>query len=150
MTLNLYYTSSDAMEMNKKLTIQHTVTDVHPVDGIDVENPTIRLGNFVYDELKNCNYAYIPEYKRYYYVEPPTIGNNHNYYLQLHEDYLMSFAGSIKALPCIIDRVEDSSLANLNYNDGSFVNQEGCFLEVDVFNNGFSETPYNVLIVAGL
>lgn len=149
MQLILYYTSSDNKEVDKKITQVATFSNVHPVEPIDVEAPSFSLGSASFEQLKNCNYAYVPELHRYYYVLPATLTNHCTLTLSLMEDYLMSHKAGIRALQAIIDKTEDTDIANLNFNDGSFINQEGKFLEVKIFPTGFADTPSNILMVAG-
>lgn len=149
MELQLFYTSSDKLELNKKLTALVTLENVHSVEPFDVSAPTLKLGSVTSENLKNCNYAYIPEYKRYYYVEPPVITNNGVVYLRLDVDCYMSFKSGILALTCIIDKAGQEGKYNPDYDDGSYINQEGIFITTKHYQAGFPETPSNILIVAG-
>lgn len=63
-------------------------------DACDLHDPIIRL---VHDASHmNFNYAYIADFGRYYYVDPPEIDSKEDIFY-LHVDQLMSFAGDIKA-----------------------------------------------------
>lgn len=56
---------------------------------VSVINPVIEVAYS--DELFNCNYAYIPEFKRYYYINEFSSIVNGMVAISLHVDVLMSF-----------------------------------------------------------
>lgn len=147
MTIKFFYTPSDNSEVYKNITELHTLNDVHPVDGFDIETPVVKIGSLDYSLLKDVNYAYIPEFKRYYYVGVPTIGNNKTYFLPLDEDYLMSFKDQFMVLTAIIDKEETSN--RLYINDGTFIHGEKNFTRVYNYTNGFNASPDNILICCG-
>lgn len=69
-------------------------TAVSVKDACDVHDPVIRL---VHDASHMAfNYAYIPDFGRYYYVDPPEIDGKEDIFY-LHVDVLMSYANDIKA-----------------------------------------------------
>lgn len=71
-----------------------TTINVSVKDICDLHDPVLRL---VHDASHmSFNYAYVPDFGRYYYVDPPEIdGKEDTFYL--HVDVLMSFANDIKA-----------------------------------------------------
>lgn len=58
------------------------------------------------DAVLRCNYAYIPEFHRYYFVSNITIKNKTLYTLSLSCDELMSFKDYFLGLEALIDRNE--------------------------------------------
>ena len=63
-------------------------------DICDLHDPVLRL---VHDASHmSFNYAYIPDFGRYYFVDPPEIDGKEDIFY-LHVDVLMSFANDIKA-----------------------------------------------------
>ena len=63
-------------------------------DICDLHDPVLRL---VHDASHmSFNYAYIPDFGRYYYVDPPEIDGKEDIFY-LHVDVLMTFADDIKA-----------------------------------------------------
>lgn len=144
MIINLYYNASDNEEVDKNITILDSL-EVHPVEGFDIENPVVRIGSRVYN--KNANYAYIPEYQRYYYVGKPTLDNNKMFFLPLNVDVLMTFKEAIRALPAIIDKEEADNV--LYIDDGEYSHGVKNYTRVYNFTNGFNDNPDNILICAG-
>lgn len=149
MEVILYYTNADNSSLTKDLQLISTLQNVHPVDALNVAHPVFKIGSPSMESLLRANYAYVPDLHRYYFISPPTLGNNNINYVQFDVDPLMSFKEYLLKLPAVIDKTQDSDFYNLDYNDGSFVNQEGRFLEITKFSNGFDETATNILIVAG-
>lgn len=62
-------------------------------DDCNVHDPIIRLTHDA--SHMGYNYAYIPDFGRYYYVDPPEISGKEDIFY-LHVDQLMSFSNDIK------------------------------------------------------
>lgn len=70
-------------------------------DNCDLHDPVIRL---VHDASHmSFNYAYVPDFGRYYYVDPPELEGKEDIFY-LHVDVLMSFANDIKGSTGIATR----------------------------------------------
>lgn len=150
MNLQLYYTASDKSDMNKRISAITTLENVNPVDALNIIRPAFEIGSLDFETyVKNANYCYIPELSRYYFINEPMLINHGSIIIPMVVDVLMSFKESILTLPCIVDKIANVDVANLDYDDGSFINQEGRFTEIKVYPQGFPNTPSNILIVAG-
>lgn len=57
--------------------------------------------------IAGCNYCYIPEFRRYYYINNMKTATNTTCTLSLHVDVLNSFADQIKSCAGYVDRNED-------------------------------------------
>lgn len=136
MLVNLYFNSSEAYDSNKNLTQLSSLSDVHPVEGFDIETPVLKIGSVNQSTLNNVNYAYIPEFNRYYFVDPPTVVNNKVYMLSLRVDVLMSFKSSINNLVAIIARQENEY--NLYLPDPEFK----VYANTDKKTLKFSKVPF--------
>ena len=60
-------------------------------------------------ELKPYNYAYIPSFKRYYYMGSPTVLDNDRVEIPLSVDVLASFRDSIISTPCTYVRTPNGT-----------------------------------------
>lgn len=136
MLVNLYFNSSEAYDSNKNLTQLSSLSDVHPVEGFDIETPVLKIGSVNQSTLNNVNYAYIPEFNRYYFVDPPTVVNNKIYMLSLRVDVLMSFKSAINNLVAIIARQENEY--NLYLPDPEFK----VYANTDKKTLKFSKVPF--------
>lgn len=135
MTLELYYNASERNQLDKNI-FPVTNLDVHPVEGFSIEDPVLKIGSVDFSVLSNANYAYIPEYNRYYFIDPPTIANNKIFMLSLHVDVLMSFKSSIRNLVGIISRQENQY--NLYLPDPEFK----VYANTDKKTLKFSKSPF--------
>lgn len=69
------------------------------------------------DAVPIFNYAFIPEFHRYYFITDCVSVKNRLYMLTMRSDPLMSFKDSILNQSAIIDRCEDESLYDLMIRD---------------------------------
>lgn len=107
---------------------------VVPMEGINVISPQIILhGN---NSVLKKNYAYIPDFGRYYFVHNVEIAPNKMYTLSLVEDVLMSFKDEIMQCEVMLSRSAD--YRNYYLADERLpVTQR-----VLTWNKTFSETPF--------
>lgn len=148
MQVILYNNASDSEHVTKNITELTRLNDVHPVDVVDLMSPLIRIGSVSLDTLNNVNYAYIPDYGRYYYVDPPIASNNKVFALQLNVDVLMSFADEIKNLTAVIARQENNY--NLYLQDPEFKVYANTEKKTIKFSkNPFTKSAQFLLTVSG-
>ena len=113
MKLKLYICkdNSNVIGKNKKLVTEYDITFKGDSDLI---RPTIYLK---VDGIPTCNYAYIPEFKRYYFINSITMSNNKLVRLEMECDVLESFKDDILKSRVMI--VEDK-VGNAWLDDGSY------------------------------
>lgn len=88
-----------------------------------------------FETLGKCNYVYIPDFKRYYFVVNIVCIRNSLYRVFLHVDVLQTYAEQIKAQRAIIQRQENNW--NLYLNDGFFRVEQKPKLQIKNFPVGF-------------
>jgi len=103
MTLTLMKNYSDNRVLNKNV-VTVVTKDCNVYNDCNIMNPVLLL--LYSPEVVDCNYAYIPDWNKYYYVSPPLLINGGRCILSLSEDVLMSHADEIKSLSCTILRNE--------------------------------------------
>ena len=86
--------------VNKNLSVVE-VTNCDNYSDINLKRPMVILAGI---QSKNANYAYIPEFGRYYFVTDKTITNDGRLILELDSDPLSSFWGDIAKSPCVANR----------------------------------------------
>lgn len=115
MRIHLYNIACNNFKLNKEAyLINEVVLDGNCRDAQDKTNPTIlfeNVDNFlliddcVYDDnievgysndIDTCNYAYIEEFERFYFIANRIIRNNNSVILSFELDYLMSFKHLLK------------------------------------------------------
>ena len=147
MEVKFYYNQSDDRVINKRLIDDgiNVYTGV-PRDEISVMNPIIR---FESDSILRYNYAYIPEFQRYYSIVDRTAYRQGVWDVTFAVDVLMSFRRDIMNLNVIVDKQSMSSVGDEYIDDGSLVTENVMFETVYEFPNGFNSTGEYILITAG-
>ena len=114
---------------------------------LSVENPVLILD---YDSnLQDINYIRIAEFERSYYITDIVNLTGHRYQITCKSDVLESFKNAILGLSAVIEKQESSVLANMYYNDGSFISSEKEFIYTKNFPQGFLDDGTFILITAG-
>ena len=144
MNLKLYTNLSDKNVMDKNL---YHNTDINGTlrEDCSIINPVIKVEGLTATQLKECNYCYIPEYGRYYYINN-IICKGNLYELNCHVDVLMSFKDSIRDNSAIISRQQKTY--NLYLRDGAFKCVAGNIIQIQQFSGGFDTFSF-VFCVAG-
>lgn len=105
MDIYLYNTADDDNVLNKTLTDELIISDVKLKNPVNINNPILSLSSkIVYDdgygggwtyETKDYNYAYIPAFERYYFIENITLQSNNINVLTLKVDVLKTYEQEI-------------------------------------------------------
>ena len=104
MQIKFGYTFDDRRKLEKSVTWFNTF-DCKPYTDYNISAPNLLIVNAT-GAIANNNYAYIPNYQRYYYVDSVTVGRNGIYVVQLSIDVLMTYADAIRNLSATISRQE--------------------------------------------
>ena len=144
MIIKLYTQTIPKNKMFRNLTNEITLTG-NVKDTFDILNPIVQ---FNYNaNLKNVNYAYIPEYGRYYFVSPPIISGK-TVYLKMHVDVLFTYRNIIMKSPCIA--IRSSNRGNLYFQDDYIQFEEGYRYNVSKFPYRFdAESGTYILCISG-
>lgn len=130
--------------MFRNLTNEITVTG-NVKDTFNILDPIIQLNYNA--ALKNVNYAYIPEFGRYYFVSPPIISGK-TVYLKMHVDVLFTYKAIIMKSPCIA--IRSSNRGNLYFQDDYIQFEEGYRYNVSRFPYRFdAESGTYILCISG-
>lgn len=128
---------SNRFVMDGALRNESSVVD--PVILIEKTNPS----EFLY------NYMYIPEFKRWYFINDYRSIRNNLWELHAHVDVLYTWRASISEMKAVIDKTQNGSDANLYMDDGSFVMDSRKYNKVITFPTGLSQNGEFILICAG-
>lgn len=104
MTINLYSITEDPRTMPKTLPEPVVFTGHLRDEQVDVMQPSILMTG---TPSQVYNYAYLPDFNRYYFVDPPITERTGIVRLQLHVDVLQSYYASIMTAPVILDRASE-------------------------------------------
>lgn len=143
MDIRLCNNNSEKNKINKTITAGITLSGtlrnssnvVTPTIIINIENPTI------------YNYAYIPEFKRYYFITDYISVRKGIWQLNLKSDVLMSFKDSILASRVLVNKSESNGN---NYLSGSnWVSNCKAKTDIISFSGGLLNDGQYILITAG-
>jgi hypothetical protein len=105
MDIYLYNTADDDNVLNKTLKDELLIPNVKLKNPVNINNPILSLSSkIVYDdgygggwtyETKDYNYAYIPAFERYYFIENITLQSNNINVLTLKVDVLKTYEKEI-------------------------------------------------------
>lgn len=143
MTIVLYTTTSEKNAVNKSLTELVTLTGTLR-DSSSIIKPMISISGGV--SISSANYAYIPDFWRYYFINEIESIRNGLWRLTMHVDVLYTYREQIKSNHAIIERNEIDY--DLKLNDGLFKVQQNPRIAQFSFPSGFNTWNF-VLAVAG-
>ena len=133
MEIHLYQTEDPDTTINKDLDLI-SVIEIELKDPNNVTSPSIILEEIPDVDLKTINYAYLPEFMRYYFVRHLNVGPNNVYQLMLECDVLETFKADILNSSAEITR----SIQTDDY--GDIVASAEVRKEVDIFESNESLT----------
>ena len=145
MEIKLYYNASDNRCISKVIKDEFVITGTLR-DETSIINPVFIIKS---TEPVRFNYAYIPKFKRYYYINNVESVRNGIWKLYLEVDPLMSFKGDILALKVVVNKQSNESNGDEYIDDGSLVTDNLMFKNVYTFANGFNNSGEYILITAG-
>lgn len=142
-TIKLYKNSSDTNVVSKYL--EQIGSDISGVfkESTSVLRPIVKISGSL---PTNCNYFYIAEFARYYYIDDIRTITNDIYEISGHVDVLQTYGQQIRACSGIIARQENDW--NLYLDDGSFKTYNNPWFKIETFDSGFDSLHF-VLAVAG-
>lgn len=145
MEIKLYHNVSDNRTIRKKLLNEFSLTGTLR-DSCSLLEPVINIEN---NNVVRFNYAYIPDFQRYYFVKEITNLRKNIWTLELEVDPLMSFKGDILALQVVVDKQSSDVIGDEYIDDGSLVADANTFTSIYNLSNGFNDHGEYILITAG-
>lgn len=142
MNVTLMYNSSDKNVVSKNVselasyngTLRNPTSIMNPVISIEGSLPT------------TCNYMYIPDFGRYYFVTDIRSISNDIFEVSGHVDVLKTYDAQIRACSAIVARQQ--SQWNMYLDDGVFKTYQNPRFKTKNFPSGFSTMEF-VFAVAG-
>ena len=144
MDISLYYNASENNKIGKDLKDEQTLEGTLR-DATNIINPEIMVKA---EGINGFNYAYIPLFNRYYFIEEVTSYRTNLWILKLNVDVLESFKTEIKNLKAIIDSTEQYMGDNYLPSE-SWVNKVKAITDILPFSNGLLNSGEYILITAG-
>lgn len=145
MEVQFFYNVSDPRCINKTL-IEGSTFEGQARDQISIMNPVVLFDT---EDIIKYNYAYIPEFERYYSIDNIVAYRNNLYEVTMNVDVLMSFRRDILNCVAVVDKQAMQENGDEYIDDGSLVTDNVMFTEVLEFEDGFNDSVEYILIVAG-
>lgn len=144
MNIVLYSNASEINAVDKNLTELTTLTGTLREQS-SIIDPIITISD-IDEYIGSMNYAYIPEFNRYYFITNIESVRNNLWKVSFHVDVLFTYRDAIRANYAIIERNENEY--DLKLNDGLFRTQQNPRIAQFPFPKGFNKWNF-VLAVAG-
>ncbi len=144
MEIKLYITTSEKNKIGKTLTSDRSFNG-NLRNETSVINPIIILES---DNISTFNYAYIPDFNRYYFITEISSVKNGLWKISLSVDVLESFKDSIKNLSVILKDTEVTGLNKYMTGDVWKVNCKQT-TTIKSFPSGLNNEGEFILITAG-
>ena len=143
MQIKLYKNLSEANTIGKTITEESVRTGTLK-DGCSVLSPSVVLTG---ENLSGFNYAYIPEFSRYYFIKEITSVKSGLWEISMRVDVLESYKDSIKANAAILKRQE--KIWDMYINDEMFKAESTNKTATIMFPQNHFNTVNFILTVAG-
>jgi hypothetical protein len=145
-TATFYQNLSDDRKLDKKLRmLRGNPIHIDFKQPTSVINPIITVVNF--DGVFSCNYVYINDFNRYYYIRTMTVGEQ-SISMQLEVDVLGTYKNQIRDQKVIVKRQQSKKLANFYLDDDKYKALEYSRIQCKAFSGGFTTNAF-ILTVAG-
>jgi len=144
MVIHLFNNTSERNAITKTLTNEITVTGSLREES-NIHNPVMIINS---PSIIGFNYAYIPDFYRYYFINDITSVRTGLWRLTLICDVLMSFKSAILNSYAIIDHTKTTQINNYLQSE-IWRNTVKDFTEIINFPSGLLETGEYILITAG-
>ena len=102
MTITLYKSPGERNILNRAMTTVKTLSAVEATDVLNIETPELLIDRD--DSIIGFDYAHIPIFNRYYFLNSMEVVNGNQFKLYLESDPLESFSAGIDKSPCIARR----------------------------------------------
>lgn len=144
MNFTLYRNMSEVNKVNKNITELTQLTGTLKEES-SIIDPVILVAG-IDNYLANANFAYIPEFHRYYFITNIESVRTNLWRITMHVDVLYTYKEYIWPNYAIIQRNEIEY--DLKLNDGLFKTQQNPRIQQLNFPGGFTRTDF-VLAIAG-
>lgn len=145
MDIKLYRNNSPNNKIGKTLTSEVTLQGSLR-DSSKVVKPSILIET---TSVSAYNYAYIPDFNRYYFIKEVTSHRTGLWLLEMEVDVLETYKNNIKALDCIIEATEEYKGNDYLANSDSWVATTKAKTDILKFSSGLLNSGEYILITAG-
>lgn len=138
MIIRLFQNNSDTNVMQKSITLKTELTGVLR-DDCSIMEPVVLIEGIAPADLKYINYAEIPVFGRYYYVNNIIIKGK-LFECHMHVDVLKTYNDKVRAHNAIVERQENAY--NLYLQDGELKEFANAHQQIIQFPGAFTDFEY--------
>lgn len=139
----LYFNKSDKRVVDKTITQVGGNMDIQFIDDSSVVDPILKMK--VTSGILNCNYLWLEDLHRYYYINDWTLSKGY-VIAKCHVDVLMTYKTEIREIKCIVRRQERYDRCNFYQNDDKWkLNSYPCTRVLE-FDSGFDMSNNNFVM----
>lgn len=143
-TISLFKTNSENNRLVKVLTDEKQLSGTLK-EQTSILNPSIVINSE--ENISSYNYAYIPEFGRYYYITDIVSARNDLWRVSLRCDVLMSYSNEIKNITGVVVRQESNP--NKLLVDNLEAIQSNKEIDIIYYPDAFSKNLQFILVTAG-
>ena len=149
MTITLYKSPGERNRLSRPMTDGVTLSSAELTDVVNIETPELLIERN--DTLIGYDYAYIPAFGRYYFLNDLQIVNGNQFKLFLESDPLMSFRSGILNSSCIAKRSTSNINPEIEDNQAAFKNipKRIHFKMANGFTPSGSSSSWNYILTLG-
>lgn len=103
MVVKIGKTPSEPNRVNKTFNVIAEL-DATILNGSNILTPTLEIA--FSDDYFTCNYLYVPDFKRYYFITDMTLSRGNIYIVKCKVDVLQTYSSEIRAQTAILKRNE--------------------------------------------
>jgi hypothetical protein len=145
-TVKFYKTSSKDKVVDKVLTNQVTMSAMQVKETLNISEPVLKVNYNA--ALSSYNYAYIPEYGRYYYFKSaPDVTIGHEMIISLKIDPRKTYATAIRN--CTAHVIRSSSNYDTMIPDNMIINKVNNKISQRKIGNGFTRANKYYVLIGG-
>ena len=145
MEVRLFHNNSPNNKIGKSLTSGVTFNGNFR-DSSKILKPTVMIET---SDLRRYDYAYIPDFDRYYFITEKTAYRTGLWIVDMEVDVLETYKDDIKNLFCIIEATEEYEGSNYLANSDSWVTSVKAKTDIINFSSGLLNNGEYILITAG-
>lgn len=144
MDISFYYNDSENNKIHKNIQLISTLTGTLR-NTSNIVRPEITIAS----DVTNSNYAYIPDFKRYYYIRDIVSVRNEIWTVMLESDPLMSFESSIMNLQVVLAETEQQYTDSYLADSRVWITKVKDKTDIINFPSGLLQDGEFILITAG-
>lgn len=142
MIVQIGFYNDDIRKISKSFSIQKEM-ECNLKEDTSVINPVLRVSVINMETITKCNYCYIPQFKRYYFINSIDLAIGGIIEIECSVDVLKTYESGILNCDCVIAR--NANEYNAYLDDEKFKTYNYNRIQTKTFPQGFTNNPAIVM-----